>query len=155
VLETVAGIVMIAMGAFLLNWLPRPVMEFLARERRLPIHSARLERIGMLAPVALGVIFAAGWTPCIGPVLGAILVVVGSTGQVAMGFLLLLIYSLGFALPFLAIGLGWSASLSLLGWMRRHGKLIEMLTGAVLIVFGILYLTGWVTIFAEWAQIRV
>jgi cytochrome c-type biogenesis protein len=155
VLETVAGIVMIVMGAFLLNLLPRPVMEFLSRERRLPIHSARLERIGILAPVALGVVFAAGWTPCIGPVLGAILVMVGSTGQIGMGFLLLFIFSMGFALPFLAIGLGWSASLSLLGWMRQHGQLIGTVTGALLIVFGILYLTGWVTIFAEWAQIRI
>jgi cytochrome c-type biogenesis protein len=155
VLETIAGIVMIGMGAFLLNWLPRPVMEWLSRERRLHLDGPRLQRIGVLAPVALGVVFAAGWTPCIGPVLGAILLVVSSSGQIGTGFLLLLVYSLGFALPFLAIGLGWSTSLRLMGWMRRHAQAVSTVTGVALIVFGILYLTGWVTIFAQWAQIRV
>jgi cytochrome c-type biogenesis protein len=155
VLETIAGIVMIGMGAFLLNWLPRPVMEWLSRDRRLHLEAPRLQRIGALAPVALGVVFAAGWTPCIGPVLGTILLVVSSSGQIGTGFLLLLMYSLGFALPFLAIGLGWSTSLRLMGWMRRHGQAVSTVTGVALIVFGVLYLTGWVTIFAQWAQIRV
>jgi len=155
VLETIAGIVMIGMGAFLLNWLPRPVMEWLSRERRLHLDASRLQRIGVLAPLALGVVFAAGWTPCIGPVLGAILLVVGSSGQIGAGFVLLLVYSLGFAIPFLAIGLGWSTSLRLMGWLRRHGQAVSTVTGVALILFGILYLTGWVTIFAQWAQIRV
>ncbi len=155
VLETVAGIVMVAMGAFLLNWLPAPVMELLARERRLYIPAGRLERFGLLAPVALGIVFAAGWTPCIGPVLGTILVVVGTSGQVGSGFVLLLIYSIGFGLPFLAIGLGWSFSLSVLSWLRRHGQLVTTVTGLLLIAFGVMYLTGWVTIFAEWAQVRI
>jgi cytochrome c-type biogenesis protein len=155
VLETIAGIVMVVMGAFLLNFLPEPVMKFLARERRLYFSSPRLSRIGVLGPVALGVVFAAGWTPCIGPVLGPILLAVGTTGQVGSGFVLLLIYSIGFGLPFLAIGLGWSFSLRLLRWLRRHGQLVTTVTGLFLIAFGILYLTGWVTIFADWAQVRL
>jgi cytochrome c-type biogenesis protein len=146
---------MVVMGVFLLGWLPAPAMKFLARERRLHISSRRLERIGALGPVALGVVFAAGWTPCIGPVLGPILVAVGTTGQVASGFVLLLIYSIGFGLPFLAIGLGWSFSLRLLSWLRRHGQAVTTVTGLLLITFGILYLTGWVTIFADWAQVRL
>jgi len=155
VLETVAGIVMVVMGAFLLGWLPEPVMSFLARERRIRLSTLRLERVGVLGPVALGVVFAAGWTPCIGPVLGPILLAVGTTGQVATGFVLLLIYSIGFGLPFVAIGLGWSYSLHLLSWLRRHGQLVTTVTGLFLIAFGILYLTGWVTIFAQWAQVRL
>jgi cytochrome c-type biogenesis protein len=155
VLETIAGIVMIGMGAFLLNWLPRPVMEWLSRERRLHLDAPLLQRASALAPLVLGVVFAAGWTPCIGPVLGAILLVVASSGQIGAGFLLLLIYSLGFALPFLAIGLGWSTSLRVMGWFRRHAQVVSTVTGVALIVFGILYLTGWVTIFAQWAQVRV
>jgi cytochrome c-type biogenesis protein len=155
VLETVSGIVMVVMGAFLLNWLPQPVMNFLARERRLHLSTLRLERIGALGPVALGVVFAAGWTPCIGPVLGPILLAVGTSGQVGTGFVLLLVYSIGFGLPFLAIGLGWSFSLRLLSWLRRHGQMVTAVTGLFLIAFGILYLTGWVTIFAEWAQVRL
>jgi cytochrome c-type biogenesis protein len=155
VLETVAGIVMLVMGVFLLGWLPEPVMRFLARERRLHISTLGQARIGALGPVALGVVFAAGWTPCIGPVLGPILLAVGTTGQLTTGFVLLLIYSIGFGLPFLAIGLGWSFSLRLLSWLRRHGQLVTTVTGLFLIAFGILYLTGWVTIFAEWAQVRL
>src|SRR5215469_12380875 len=155
VLETVAGIVMLVMGVFLLGWLPEPVMKLLARERRLYISTSGLARMGVLAPVALGVVFAAGWTPCIGPVLGPILLAVGTTGQVASGFVLLLIYSIGFGLPFVAIGLGWSFSLRLLSWLRRHGQLVTAVTGLFLIAFGILYLTGWVTIFADWAQVRL
>jgi cytochrome c-type biogenesis protein len=155
VLETIAGIVMVVMGVFLLGWLPEPVMKFLARERRLHLSSLGLARFGALGPIALGVVFAAGWTPCIGPVLGPILLAVGTTGQVASGFVLLLIYSIGFGLPFLAIGLGWSFSLRLLSWLRRHGQLVSTVTGLFLIAFGILYLTGWVTIFADWAQVRL
>jgi cytochrome c-type biogenesis protein len=155
VLETIAGIVMVVMGAFLLNFLPEPIMKFLARERRLYFSDPLLSRIGVLGPVALGIVFAAGWTPCIGPVLGPILLAVGTTGQVASGFVLLLIYSIGFGLPFVAIGLGWSFSLQLLSWMRRHGQLVTTVTGLFLIAFGILYLTGWVTIFADWAQVRL
>jgi cytochrome c-type biogenesis protein len=155
VLETIAGIVMVVMGVFLLGWLPEPVMKFLARERRLHLSSLGLARFGALGPIALGVVFAAGWTPCIGPVLGPILLAVGTTGQVASGFVLLLIYSIGFGLPFLAIGLGWSFSLRLLSWLHRHGQLVTTVTGLFLIAFGILYLTGWVTIFADWAQVRL
>jgi cytochrome c-type biogenesis protein len=155
VLETIAGIVMVIMGVFLLGWLPEPVMKLLARERRLHLGRPGLARLGAVGPVALGVVFAAGWTPCIGPVLGPILLAVGTTGQVGSGFVLLLIYSIGFGLPFLAIGLGWSFSLRLLRWLRRHGQLVTAVTGLFLIAFGILYLTGWVTIFADWAQVRL
>jgi cytochrome c-type biogenesis protein len=154
VLETVAGIVMIVMGAFLLHWLPEPIMAWLARERRLRVPAGRLQGAGRLAPLALGVVFAAGWTPCIGPVLGTILLVVGTSGQVTTGFILLLFYSAGFALPFLAIGLGWS-SLRAMSFLRRNGQLVTTITGFFLIGFGILYITGWVTIFAEWAQVRL
>lgn len=153
VLETVAGIVMLAMGAFVLGWLPRKLTFALMRERRLP---ARLGRAGVpvrgLAPFGLGVVFAAGWTPCIGPVLAAILVYVGAEANRGLGALLLAIYSLGFAIPFVAVGLGWAASLRAVGWLRRHGNVVSTVTGVALLVFGLLYLTGEVTVFAVWAQ---
>jgi|SRR5579871_375078 cytochrome c-type biogenesis protein len=156
VLETIVGIVLLVMGAFLLNLLPRPVMELFERERRLHLSAGRAGKFGALAPVALGVVFAAGWTPCIGPVLASILLVAGTSGQVGAGFLLLLMYSIGFALPFLAVGLGWSVSLRVMGWLRRHGRAVSIVTGVALMAFGILYLTGWVTVFSQWApSIRV
>lgn len=149
VLETVAGIAMLAMGAFLLNLLPRPWTEFLTREWRF---SAPGGVVSGAAPFGLGLLFAAGWTPCIGPVLGSILVYAGASGSLGLGAMLMVLYSLGFAVPFLAVGLGWSVGLRALGWMKRHGELVTRLSGAALVIVGLLYLTGQVAEISIWAQ---
>lgn len=148
-LETVAGIVMIVLGAFLLDLLPRAWMWALVREWRLPLAPRGL---GKLAPFGLGVVFAAGWTPCIGPVLGSILLYAGSTASAGAGMALLGAYALGFALPFLAVGLGWSAGLRALGWLKRYGQIVTIVSGVALILVGLVYLTGQVSQFAIWAQ---
>jgi cytochrome c-type biogenesis protein len=155
VLQTVAGIVMVVMGAFLLNLLPRGLTMALLREKRLYLDQTALRRLGPLrlgAPFALGVVFAAGWTPCIGPVLASILLYVGANASRGLGVTLLACYALGFALPFLAVGLGWSVSLRALGWLRRHGQAVSMVTGVALVLVGIVYLSGQASIFAIWAQ---
>jgi cytochrome c-type biogenesis protein len=159
VLETVAGIVMLAMGAFVLGWLPRGLMFAMMRERRLPANlrlPAWLRRAGLpvrgIAPFGLGFVFAAGWTPCIGPVLAAILAYAAADADRGTGALLLAVYSLGFAIPFVAVGLGWATSLRAVGWLRRHGNVVSTVTGVALLIFGVLYLTGEVTVFAVWAQ---
>ena len=157
VLETVAGIVMLVMGAFVLGWLPRSLTFALMRERRLSARMpAWLRRAGApargVAPFGLGLVFAAGWTPCIGPVLAAILAYAAAEANRGTGVLLLAIYSLGFAIPFVAVGLGWATSLRAVGWLRRHGNAVSTVTGVALLVFGVLYLTGEVTVFAVWAQ---
>ena len=155
VLETIAGIVMVVMGAFLLNLLPRGLTVALLREKRLYLDSAALRRLGplrRLAPFALGLVFAAGWTPCIGPVLASILLYVGANASRGLGVTLLACYALGFALPFVAVGLGWSFSLRALGWLRRHGQLVSMVTGVALVLVGIVYLSGEAAIFSAWAQ---
>jgi cytochrome c-type biogenesis protein len=149
VLETVAGIVMVVMGAFLLNLLPRAWMQALMRERRLP---APARALGGVAPFGLGVIFAAGWTPCIGPVLGSILLYASATSSAGSGAALLAIYAVGFALPFLAVGLGWSVGLRALGWLKQHGHVVTVISGVALILVGLIYLTGQVTQFSIWAQ---
>jgi cytochrome c-type biogenesis protein len=152
VLETVAGIVMIVLGAFLLNLLPRGWMWALVREWRLPLAPRALAGLGSLAPIGLGVVFAAGWTPCIGPVLGSILLYAGSTASAGAGMALLGAYALGFALPFLAVGLGWSAGLRALGWLKRYGQIVTIVSGVALILVGLVYLTGQVSQLAIWAQ---
>jgi cytochrome c-type biogenesis protein len=149
VLETIAGIAMLAMGAFLLNLLPRAWTEFLMREWRM---SAPNGVVSGVAPFGLGLLFAAGWTPCIGPVLGSILVYAGASGSLGTGAMLMVLYSLGFAVPFLAVGLGWSVGLRTLGWMKRHGELVTRVSGAALVVVGLLYLTGQVAQISIWAQ---
>jgi cytochrome c-type biogenesis protein len=152
VMETLAGIVMVAMGAFLLDLLPKSVTALLMREGRLHPAPNAAAGLGVAAPVALGAVFAAGWTPCVGPVLAPILAFVGAAGKPALGALLLAVYSLGFALPFLAIGFGWSASLKITSVMKRYGGLITRISGVALLLVGILYLTGHAQIFAVWAQ---
>lgn len=152
VMQTIAGIVMLVMGAFLLGLLPRPVMAFLMRENRFHLTGASLRGWGLAAPVALGVIFAAGWTPCIGPVLTSILVFVGASGSAGQGALLLAFYSLGFAIPFLVIGIGGSFGLRAFGWAKRYNVIIARVSGVVLILVSLLYLTGEVTVISVWAQ---
>jgi cytochrome c-type biogenesis protein len=149
VLETVAGIAMLVMGAFLLNLLPRQWIQTLSREWRLPTQARAL---GGLAPFGLGVVFAAGWTPCIGPVLGSILLYASASANAGKGMLLLALYTLGFALPFLGVGLGWSGGLRAVGWLKRHGNIVTMVSGVALILVGLIYLTGQVAQISIWAQ---
>ena len=152
VLETIAGIFMVVMGAFLLNLLPRGAVLALLREARVEIRPGVVRSLGRVAPLALGIVFAAGWTPCIGPVLASVLVYVGASGSRGLGVLLLSLYSLGFAIPFLAVGLGWAQGLRALGWARRYGHTISLVSGVALVLVGVVYLTGEVAVFSIWAQ---
>jgi cytochrome c-type biogenesis protein len=152
VMQTIAGIVMVVMGVFLLGLLPRALSDWMLREGRLQLRPDKVSRLGLAAPFALGIVYAAGWTPCIGPVLASILAAAGASASVGAGAVLLTFYAFGFALPFLAVGLGWSAGLRALGWVKRYGHAISLISGGVLIVVGILYLTGEVALFSAWAQ---
>jgi cytochrome c-type biogenesis protein len=148
-LEAVTGIVMILMGAFLLGLLPPALMNVLYRERKLHL---RGRWVGGAAPFGLGIVFAAGWTPCIGPVLGSILLYAGASASLALGGFLLAIYALGFAVPFLLIGVGWASGLNALGWTRKYGRAVSLVSGVALILVGLLFLSGQVYTFSIWAQ---
>lgn len=152
VIETVVGIVILAMGAFVLGWLPRSWMALLLREGRLHLSPRLTQRLGAPAPFLLGILFAAGWTPCIGPVLAALLTYVGASASLGRGALLLAVYSAGFAVPFVAVGLGWSRGLWALAWAKRYAHAISVVTGVALLVVGLLYISGEATTFAIWAQ---
>ncbi len=90
----------------------------------------------------VGFAFAFGWTPCIGPILGAILLVAGSQDTVFKGIVLLAIYSLGLAVPFLLTSLGVNKFLAFYSKFRRHLHTVEVISGVLLIVFGLLIATG-------------
>jgi cytochrome c-type biogenesis protein len=149
VLEAIAGACMILMGAFLLNLLPARLMALLSQERALHLTG---QRLGWFSPVALGMAFAAGWTPCIGPVLGSILLYAGVSSSLARGGALLAFYALGFALPLLAVGVGWASGLHALGWARRYGRVVTIMSGVALILVGLIFLSGQVYYFSIWAQ---
>ena len=135
-LNRLAGALMVVMGV-LVSGLVR--IPFLYQERRLPL----IDRaFGPLGTVALGMAFALGWTPCIGPILATILLYAGSLQTVERGALLLLAYSLGLGLPFILVGLGWSRALGLLSWAKRHGQALNIASGTLLIALGALFLTN-------------
>jgi cytochrome c-type biogenesis protein len=152
VMQTIAGIVMVIMGAFLLGVLPRALTDWMLREGRLQLRPDKVGRLGIAAPFVLGIIFAAGWTPCIGPILASILLYATASASTGVAAILLILYTMGFALPFLAVGLGWSAGIWAMGWVKRYGHAISLASGVVLIVVGVLYLTGEVAVFSSWAQ---
>lgn len=131
-----AGVAVILMGLDLIGILRLPL---LARERRLDL--ATVGR-GPGAAFPLGMAFAAGWVPCIGPVLATILTLAATTETVAWGALLLAIYSLGLGVPFILLALGFQRFRGSVAWLRRHGRSVERVGGLLLVGVGILFVTG-------------
>jgi len=145
--QRIAGLVVVILGLLTLAYALGRGPAALFAERR-PL----LERIrpGTVGALPLGVAFAAGWTPCIGPVLGGIYAIAASGGA-AKGAALLAIYSLGLGLPFLLVGIGADRLVRRLGWVRRHYRVIAGVSGAVLVLAGVLLITGTFTrIFVRW-----
>lgn len=148
VLSKIAGVVIIIFGLHIAGVFK---IRFLNYEKRFH-HSSR--PAGSFAPFLIGLAFAFGWTPCIGPVLGTILVYSGSQETVWQGLLLLSMYSLGLAIPFLLTGMSINIFLSVMKRIQRYYKAIEIFTGACLVIMGILLITGSFTILggyvAQW-----
>ena len=97
---------------------------------------------GLLGTFIVGVAFAAGWTPCIGPILASILMIAATSGQVGEGTLLLAFYSLGLGLPFLFSGLLFHQFLGAFKRLRKHMRKIEIGTGVMLMAVGIMLIFG-------------
>lgn len=141
-LVRIAGALVIAMGLAAMGVLRVP---FLYREMRADL---RRVRSGPAGAVPLGMAFAVGWTPCIGPVLAAILTAAAATQTVWRGAALLLVYSIGLGVPFLLLAFGYSSAGRPFRWLRRHGRAIERVGGGVLVAMGILMITGaWLRLF--------
>jgi cytochrome c-type biogenesis protein len=136
--QMVAGIVIALLGVLMIGYALRRGSIALYAERR-PFLAKVKPGIGGAFP--LGMAFAAGWTPCIGPVLGAITIMAASQSQVR-GALLMLCYALGLGVPFLVVGLGAQWLTRTTTWLRRHYEGIAVASGAILIVLGWLVATG-------------
>ena len=104
---------------------------------------------GVFGSAALGVAFAAGWTPCIGPILGGIIGLAATSGGWRSGLVLSAFYSAGLAVPFLLTGLGINQFLSFYKGFRRHLHKVEVISGVVLIVVGLLVMSGQSTLLAS------
>jgi len=130
------GVVIIAMGLVTIGVVRVPA---LMRERRMDL--ARVPR-GPAFAFPMGMAFAAGWAPCIGPVLATILATAAATGTVAWGAILLALYSVGLGIPFVLLGLGFSRAQRSLAWLRRNGRRIEIAGGALMVTIGVLFVSG-------------
>jgi cytochrome c-type biogenesis protein len=103
-------------------------------------------------PVALGIAFAFCWTPCVGPILATILTLAAATGSLQSGVLLLAVYGLGLAAPFIAVGFGFTGALARFKRIQRHYRTVERAGGVLLIAMGVLLLTGYLFILNIYAQ---
>jgi cytochrome c-type biogenesis protein len=139
-----AGLVIILFGLHITGLLN---LRFLHRERRLHLPE-RPE--GMLGSVVVGFAFGAGWTPCIGPILGAILTMAGTSGELRTGIGLLVVYGLGLALPFFVAALGFNAFLTAFRRVRSWMRPIEIVSGLVLIAVGVLIFTNYFAVLAAY-----
>lgn len=139
----VAGVVLVVFGLHTLGVLP---WSALAGERR-PVAMHLVGR-GPRRAVALGAAFALGWTPCIGPILATILTKAAADSSLIEGMLLLLLYSVGLGLPFIAVAVWFEKSQRPRRWMMRRSLLLERIGGVTMVAVGIGYVTGvWSTIF--------
>ena len=132
----VFGVVIILLGLVTAGVLRVPALQ---REHRIDL--ARVPR-GPLWAFPLGMAFAAGWVPCIGPVLATILATASASGTAAWGAVLLVLYSIGLGVPFVLIGLGFNRAQRSMAWLRRNGRRIELIGGMLLVSVGILFVTG-------------
>ncbi|MGK8235764.1 MULTISPECIES: cytochrome c biogenesis CcdA family protein [Roseovarius] len=142
--NTVAGILVMIFGAHFVGVYR---IKFLDREARLDAGDRGGSSFGAYI---LGLAFAFGWTPCIGPQLGAILSLAASEGSVARGTMLLAIYAIGLGVPFLLVAAFLPRLQGLMGWMKRHMEQIERVMGLLLWTIGLLMLTGGFSAFSFW-----
>jgi cytochrome c-type biogenesis protein len=137
----VMGVVTIVLGLAFVGWIP-----LLQRDVR--VH--RVPAVGVAAAPLLGVLFGLGWTPCIGPTLSAVLSLSLTEGSALRGTLLAFVYSLGLGLPFVVAALAFRRMIGAVGWVRRHQMWVTRAGGVMLVVVGLLLVTGgWDLIIAQ------
>ncbi|GAB4372749.1 MAG: cytochrome c biogenesis protein CcdA [Kiloniellaceae bacterium] len=144
VLSIIAGALIIVMG---LHFLGVFRIALFYREARVQVNR---RPAGVAGAYVMGLAFAFGWTPCVGPVLAAILFVAGAEATAARGALLLAVYSLGIGLPFLLAAVFATRFLDWARRFKRHMHKVEMAMGAILVLTGILFMTGQMAEIANW-----
>ncbi|MDJ0995070.1 MAG: cytochrome c biogenesis protein CcdA [Dinoroseobacter sp.] len=145
VLRWIAAAIIIAMGLHFLG-----VVRIGILYRQLRADTGDTSNVGFVGAYVIGLAFAFGWTPCVGPVLAAILFTAAGQDSATQGALLLFTYGLGMTLPFIAAALFIGPFMAWMARFRRHLGLVEKLMGALLILFGVLIATNSINIIAQW-----
>lgn len=142
----VGGVLMVLMGLWMLDVIRIGALQ---QERRMHLSDKPL---GYLGTVLVGVAFGAGWTPCLGPTLGAILLLAANESELAKGITLLIAYSLGLAVPFLLSALLLDRFLGFFQKFKHNIGRVNRIAGILLVLVGILMFTGWFERLAAWLQ---
>jgi cytochrome c-type biogenesis protein len=140
----VGGAMVIVFGLFLLGVIR---IGAFSQERRLHLSE---KPIGYLGTVFVGFAFGAGWTPCLGPILGGILTYAASAASLGRGLGLLFAYSMGLAIPFVLAAVALGKFFTVFGWFRRHLGLVNKVAGVILVFVGALMVTDRFTLLATW-----
>lgn len=135
-LNQIAGAVVIVMGLAMAGVVTPRLFQ---RERRFDVLPSKL---GSFAAPVMGMAFAFGWTPCIGPVLASVLSLAATEATLGSGVALLLAYSLGLGVPFVATGVAFGRLAGALNWVKRHARVINLVSGLLLAAFGVLLFTN-------------
>lgn len=143
-LSAVAGAVIVVFG---LHYMGALRIGFLNFEKRLHVQS---KPAGLLGAFVLGLAFAFGWTPCVGPILATILMIAASGDSVWYGTALLSAYAAGLGIPFLIAAFAARPFMAFLGRFRRHMRKVELAIGSLLVVTGVLILTGKINVIGNW-----
>ncbi len=140
----IAGAVIVILGLHVMGVIRIPFLNY---EKRI---QTRTKPLGALGTFLVGVAFAFGWTPCIGPILGGILGLAANQGTVGQGMLLLSFYSLGLGIPFLITAISFNWFLGFSGFFKRHFRAIEVVSGLLLVGIGLLMFFNQLGIIANW-----
>lgn len=144
-LREIGGALLVLLGAQVAGLIRIPGMKYEWRA------SLKVSERSYPASFLIGLIFALGWTPCVGPILAGILVLAAQAGALHSGVLLLAVYSLGLGLPFLALGVAFDRLTPLLKRLTPHMRLIEVVSGGLLAVMGVVIFFNWLFVLNTWA----
>lgn len=139
VIRKIGGVLLVILGIHVTGLIP---LRFLLGEKRISI---KHKPAGYAGSFLVGIAFAAGWTPCIGPILAAILAVAATEERVYQGIMLLMLYSLGLGVPFFLSALAMHRFLSVFNRFKKYIRIFEIITGIFLMVIGVLIYTNWLS----------
>ena len=148
VIRIVGGILIIFVGAYLLGFLKIPL---LGRYLQFQLNHLKNKPVGYLGSVLIGLTFAVAWTPCVGPILGSILTLAGTSAEINMGMLLLTTYAAGLAVPFFLSAVALNSFFLFFTGFRRYIHAVHMGAGLLLVIVGILLVTDYMTLLNTYA----